>query len=70
MVNASGDPTVAYPYESYRQYYLALDIDLTHIHSKSKFLNTFLYFVNMIHIPAPALEFNRIDGVKFHALQF
>ena len=70
MINAHGNPTSAFPVESYRQYYLALDIDLTHYRSKSKALNTLIYFVNMIHLPSPALEFNRIEGVKFHPLHF
>ena len=57
-------------FDSYRQYYLALDPDLSHIQSKSKFLNTFLYLVDLIHLPAPALEYNRVQGWKFHALSF
>lgn len=70
MINAYGRPTDLFQYESYRQYYLAIDIDLTHYRSKSKVLNTLIYFVNMIHLPAPALEFNRVEGVKFHPLHF
>ncbi len=70
MINASGTPTVDFPYESYRQYYLTIDFDLTYINSKSKIINTLLYFVNMIHLPAPALEFNRFDKVVFHPLHF
>jgi len=70
MVNASGKATENFPYEGYRQYYLSIDFDLTHIHSKSKFVNTMLFFVNMIHLPAPAIEFNSKDGVVFHPLQF
>jgi hypothetical protein len=70
MINASGTTTSTFTSEAYRQYYLSLDIDLTHIHTKSKVLNTVLYFVNMIHLPSPALEFNRLEGVKFHPVQF
>jgi uncharacterized protein YfiM (DUF2279 family) len=70
MINASGNPTSEFPYESYRQYYLALDIDLTHIKSSSKAVNTLLYLVNLIHLPSPALEFNSQNKVIFHPLHF
>jgi uncharacterized protein YfiM (DUF2279 family) len=53
----------------YRQYYLSLDLDLTAIPTRSKFLRTVLKIANMVKIPAPALEFSR-KGVKAHALYF
>lgn len=47
-----------------RQYYIAIDFDLSQYHSSSKFINTVIHFINMIHLPAPTLE---IDGeLKFH----
>jgi len=70
MVNANGSPTAEFPFKSYRQYYLAIDFDLTHIQSKSKVVNTIIYFVNMIHLPAPALEFNKFDKLVFHPIYF
>jgi uncharacterized protein YfiM (DUF2279 family) len=70
MINASGNPTSEFPYESYRQYYLALDVDLTHVKSSSKAVNTLLYLVNLIHLPSPALEFNSQNKVIFHPLHF
>jgi hypothetical protein len=51
--------------DPYRQWYLGLDLDLTHIRSRSGFVNTALFFVNMIRIPAPAVEFSR-KKVHFH----
>lgn len=42
----------------YRQLYLSLDFDLTAIRSRSKAINTLIYFANMIKLPAPALEFS------------
>lgn len=57
-------------FDPYRQYYLALDLDLSHFKSKSKFVNTLIYLVDLIHLPAPALEYNRVQGWKFHALTF
>jgi len=70
MINASGSPTTEFPYDSYRQYYLALDIDLTHIRSSSKAVNTLLYLVNLIHLPAPALEYNSQNKFIFHPIHF
>jgi hypothetical protein len=55
--------------DPYRQYYLSLDVDLTAITVRSKFLKTVLKVVNIIKIPAPALEFSR-KGVRAHALYF
>lgn len=46
-------------YTAYRQYFLAIDPDLQAIKSNSKFVRTLLYFVNMIKIPAPAIEFSQ-----------
>ena len=54
----------------YRQFYLSLDIDLSKIKTKSKFLNTVLKTINFVKIPAPALEFNTLGKVKFHPLFF
>ena len=53
----------------YRQYYLSLDVDLTAIPVRSKFLKAVFKVANMIKIPAPALEFSR-HGIKGHALYF
>ncbi len=52
----------------YRQWYIGPDIDLSHIHSRSKFLNTLLFAVNMIRIPAPALEYSK-EGWEWHWLK-
>jgi uncharacterized protein YfiM (DUF2279 family) len=52
-----------------RQYYLSIDFDLTAIKSHSKALNSLIYFLNMIKIPAPALEFSD-RKIKMHALYF
>jgi hypothetical protein len=53
----------------YRQYYLSLDVDLTAIPVKSRFLKSVLKVVNIIKVPAPAIEFSR-NGVRAHALYF
>lgn len=53
----------------YRQYFLSLDLDLSHLQSKRKWVNILLKGVNMIHLPAPSFEMNR-NGMKLHWLYF
>ena len=62
--------TVATDLPRYKQFYLSLDIDLSKVKTKSKFLNTVLKTINFVKIPAPALEFNTLGQVKFHPLFF
>ncbi|NEM99030.1 DUF2279 domain-containing protein [Pontibacter sp. BT327] len=57
-------------FDAHRQYYLSPDLNLMHFKGRSKVLNTALYVLSIVKIPAPALEYNRKDGFKFHALYF
>jgi hypothetical protein len=52
-----------------RRYFLSLDIDLSHIKSGSRVLQTLLYIPNIIKVPAPAIEISA-GGIRFHALYF
>ncbi len=52
------------------QYYLSLDIDLKKIKVKNNFLRSLLHIVNIIKIPAPALEYNSLGKLKWHWLHF
>ncbi|MES2838028.1 MAG: DUF2279 domain-containing protein [Bacteroidota bacterium] len=62
---------LAYPtFERYRQVYLGLDINLAKIKTKYKTLNSALALFGFLKIPMPALEYNKIDGLKFHPLFF
>lgn len=70
MVYASDQANVTNGFSSYRQYYLSVDIDLTHIHTRSRWIKTLIYFVNMIHLPSPALEYSSQGNLKFHVLKF
>jgi uncharacterized protein YfiM (DUF2279 family) len=57
-------------YSSYRQFYLGLDIDLSHIKTRSKLLKSLLFVADMVKLPAPAMEFNTNNGFNFHWLYF
>lgn len=63
-------PTNQFSQNPYRQFYLSLDVDLTKIKTKSKFLQSVFSVINFIKIPAPTLEFRTKGGIKFHYLYF
>ncbi len=54
-------------YNPERQFYLGLDFNLSDYKSNSKVLNTLIYFINLVRIPAPTLEYS--DG-NFHFHSF
>jgi hypothetical protein len=56
-------------YEPIRQYYLALDFDLTAIRTRSKAVKTLIFIANMIRLPAPAVEFSP-HSTRFYAFYF
>ena len=70
MLYGETKPTNQFTQDSYRQFYLSLDIDLTKIKTNSKFLKTLFSTINFIKIPAPALEFDTKGRIKFHYLHF
>ena len=70
MVYASDSSNEANGYNAYRQFYLSVDFDLTHIKTDNGFLRTLLYVGNMIKLPSPTIEFNKEDGVVFHPFYF
>ena len=53
-----------------RKWFLSADVDLTKIKTKSKFLKTAFSILNMVKIPAPAIELNSQGKLKFHVLYF
>lgn len=53
-----------------RQFYAGLDIDLTKIKTKSKFLKGLFNTLNFIKIPAPTLEFTSKGKIKAHLFYF
>ena len=56
-------------FDRYRQYYLSLDVDLTRIHTRSKFLRGLFNVISFIKIPMPTVEFSE-KGTKFYPLYF
>lgn len=70
MVYAREEDNIAHGYSSYRQYFVGIDFDLSHIKTKKKFVNTLLFIADMIKIPAPAVEFNSKHKINFHWLYY
>ena len=56
----------------YQQFYLTVDVDFTKIRTRSKFLRTLFKVIQVIKVPAPAIEFstNPSQPVFFHWLMF
>lgn len=69
MIYARDDQNIEQGLYPYRQLYLGFDFDLTAIKSRSKVVNTLIYFVNMIKLPAPAIEFSQ-GKTKVHAFYY
>ena len=52
------------------QYFLSLDVDLTRIPTRSKFLKGLFTLLGFIKIPLPTLEYNAENNFVFHYLYF
>ncbi|MFC5408721.1 DUF2279 domain-containing protein [Larkinella bovis] len=70
MVAAEFDKSVERGFRPYRQYYLSLDVDFTRIKTRNKMLKTVFFLLNTLKVPAPTLEYNGRNGLRFHALYF
>ncbi len=57
-------------YPRTRQFYLSFDVDLTRLGIRNRFLRTLAGALNIIKIPAPALEVTDRGGVRLHPLFF
>jgi hypothetical protein len=57
-------------FERYSQYLLSLDIDLTRIKTRNETVRLLLNMIGYIKIPFPAVEFNRVDKVKWHWMYY
>lgn len=75
MTNASANTEVrdengnVYFFNRERRFYLSLDVDLTRIKTKSKFLKSVFSVFNMVKFPAPALQYSN-KGFRFYPLYF
>lgn len=70
MVYGREEENTANGYNSYRQYFIGIDFDLSHIQSRKKAVKALLFVADMIKFPAPTLEFNSKNGVNFHWLYY
>lgn len=57
-------------FQRYRQWYLSFDTDLYRIDGLSPFAQTLLKVNRTVKTPAPALEWNEGEGVKFHLFYY
>lgn len=68
--DADGNPVTRSDIKRKRQFYLAPDVDLTKIKTKSKFLKTSFFILNSLKFPAPALQIDTEGNVKLQGLWF
>jgi len=50
----------------YKRFYMSADIDLTRIKTKSKTLKTVFSLFNVLKVPAPTVEWNGLEKLRFH----
>ncbi len=75
MIGARKNPDsvngVKIPYfPRYRQFYFSPDADLFRIPSSSALFNTAAYLTRFSKIPAPALEWSKEKGIRFHPFYY
>ena len=58
------------PYERVRQFYLAADVDLTKIKTKSKTLKTLFQLFGFVKFPSPTFEYRSNGRSLFHGFYF
>jgi hypothetical protein len=64
--DANGNTVTRYDIPRYKRMYLSLDVDLTRIPSRNKFIKTIFSMANVLKIPAPAIELNTRGQFRFH----
>jgi len=58
------------PQQRYRRFMLSVDVDLTRIQTRSKFLKGLFTVLSFIKIPAPAIEYNTLGNFRFYPLYY
>lgn len=53
-----------------RQFLFSLDMDLSRIKTKSKFLKGAFGVLNFIKVPCPTIEYNGVEGIKMHGIYY
>ncbi|NJN27981.1 MAG: DUF2279 domain-containing protein [Cyclobacteriaceae bacterium] len=66
MVHGRETQNNAEGYDSYRQYYLGIDFDFSHVKSKNSIVKTLLFVADMVKLPAPALELDKNSKINYH----
>ncbi|TRZ69560.1 MAG: DUF2279 domain-containing protein [Bacteroidetes bacterium] len=56
--------------ERYRRFMLSVDVDLTRIPTRSKFLKAAFTVLSFIKIPAPAIEYNTLGNFRFYPIYY
>lgn len=56
-------------FDPHRRYFLSVDLNLSHVQTTSRILNSLLYVLNIIKFPAPAIEISTA-GIRFHPIYF
>ena len=69
MVYARDFQNGQYGFQSFRQYYLGLDFDLSYIKTDKKWLKAALFVLDLIKLPSPAFEFSK-NNTRFHLLYY
>jgi hypothetical protein len=57
-------------FKRYRQFYFSFDTDLYRVDGLSPLASSLLEINRLIKTPAPALEWNEIEGLKFHPFYY
>jgi len=66
----SGNMITRTDIKRYKRFLLSLDIDLTKIETKNKTLKTIYSIVNVLKVPAPAIELNTLGKFRLHAVAY
>ena len=69
MIYAHPELNTAIGHQPYKQFFIGPDLNLSGIKSRKKWVNTLLFILDGIHIPAPAVEFSK-NGIRLHPLYF
>lgn len=70
MLGGETNPSDLPEIERYRKYLFSLDVDFDRIKTKSKFVNSVFFFLNLIKVPFPTLEVNSKGELVFHPVYF